>query len=76
MGVGPVGPPDVGTGVITSIAHLAGYVVFYMVHIVLQVIMIILGGIVLMNPYLLRITGFDLVLAGIAIIDLIISRGL
>ncbi len=71
-----VGPPDVENGIVNSIVSLVGHVVLYIAHIILQVILLILGIITVMNPFLLRITSFDIILAILAIVDILIARGL
>ncbi len=71
-----INPPDVGEGVVNSVTHLVSYIVLYTFHVILEIVLVILGVVAITDPMVLRATSFDIILASIAVLDILISRGL
>ncbi len=73
-GLGP--PVKNGNGLINSAVSFIGYLVLYMFHISLQLTLLIIAGIIVLHPELLRIVEFDLLIGGLAILDIWLAKKL
>ncbi|GEM_PF-6238045 len=78
-GLGPpgVGPPEkVGEQITSTVTSTLGYIVLLLVHVSLDLSLLVILLLILVNPVILRSWQTDLVIAGLALIDILISKKL
>ncbi len=74
IGLGP--PGEIGKNITSSITSTLGYVLLLIAHVSLDISLIIIMLLILTNPAILRAWQTDLVIAGLAIIDIWVSKRL
>ncbi len=70
-----VGPPRVGE-VVNYISSFIAYAILLLVHLGLQITLLVLAAIIIIHPLILKAPDIVLIIAGIALIDILIARKL
>ncbi len=71
-----LGPPVKIGNIGRYIIDFIGYLVLFLVHLGLQITLLVLAAIIVLHPAILRSPDLVILIAGLAIVDILISKKL